>query len=237
MRVLLGLVASVDLWAPLPAGAAVAVLPGGVIRRRPVSGLIGAALAAAGWFVSPVLGILGLSAGLVVVARSGKKAHRSFRCLVAALLPPAAGAAMAEGFSPGSTGPIGWIGRRPLLLAGSCVAIAIAGLALRRAMRPELDPLRHATPEMRREVIDRDGNRCCYCGANGNALGVQLALDHVVPWAKGGRTHPSNLQLLCPVCNSLKSDLSDKEARRRFQEQHGFEAGSFPKNWLQRLLY
>ena len=30
--------------------------------------------------------------------------------------------------------------------------------------------------------------------------------DHIVPWSKGGKTIPDNLQMLCKRCNGLKSD-------------------------------
>ncbi len=30
--------------------------------------------------------------------------------------------------------------------------------------------------------------------------------DHIVPWSKGGKTVPENLQMLCRRCNGLKSD-------------------------------
>ena len=30
--------------------------------------------------------------------------------------------------------------------------------------------------------------------------------DHIVPWSKGGKTTPDNLQMLCRRCNAIKSD-------------------------------
>lgn len=30
--------------------------------------------------------------------------------------------------------------------------------------------------------------------------------DHIVPWSKGGKTVPENLQMLCRRCNAVKSD-------------------------------
>ena len=30
--------------------------------------------------------------------------------------------------------------------------------------------------------------------------------DHIVPWSKGGKTVPENLQMLCRRCNGQKSD-------------------------------
>ncbi len=35
---------------------------------------------------------------------------------------------------------------------------------------------------------------------------VKGYVDHIVPWSKGGKTVPENLQMLCRRCNALKSD-------------------------------
>lgn len=61
---------------------------------------------------------------------------------------------------------------------------------------------------LRIRVLHRDKYRCCICGsspAKGHA--VDLEVDHVVPWSKGGETVLENLQTLCETCNSGKSDL------------------------------
>ena len=52
----------------------------------------------------------------------------------------------------------------------------------------------------------RDGARCRLCGAVPRE-DVQLHVDHVKPWSKGGDTVLENLQILCNVCNIGKSDV------------------------------
>lgn len=55
--------------------------------------------------------------------------------------------------------------------------------------------------EIATAVWNRDGGKCCICGAKEN-----LEFDHIIPLAKGGATSFRNLQLLCRSCNRLKSD-------------------------------
>ena len=62
------------------------------------------------------------------------------------------------------------------------------------------------------EVWRRDGGRCAFVGAAGTRCGetAWLELDHVVPWAMGGRSDdPANVRLLCRAHNQ-------SEARRVF---------------------
>jgi len=57
-------------------------------------------------------------------------------------------------------------------------------------------------------VMRRDGFSCRTCGASpAKSPGVDLVLDHIVPWEKGGETTIDNLQTLCRRCNSGKSNL------------------------------
>jgi 5-methylcytosine-specific restriction endonuclease McrA len=57
-------------------------------------------------------------------------------------------------------------------------------------------------------VLRRDHFRCCCCGASpANDQSVQLVVDHINPWSKGGETVFENLQTLCSKCNNGKSDL------------------------------
>jgi hypothetical protein len=74
----------------------------------------------------------------------------------------------------------------------------------RSMMRAEEDghPTRIPIPvEVRRAVFERDGGRCCECGAT-----FDLQYDHILPVALGGATTLENLQLLCADCNRRKSD-------------------------------
>lgn len=56
--------------------------------------------------------------------------------------------------------------------------------------------------------IKRDNFKCCACGASpAKAPSVELHIDHIIPWSKGGETTIDNLQTLCSKCNLGKSDL------------------------------
>ena len=61
---------------------------------------------------------------------------------------------------------------------------------------------------MRFLVMQRDNFKCCACGASpAKDPSVELHIDHIIPWAKGGETIIDNLQTLCSKCNLGKSDL------------------------------
>lgn len=61
---------------------------------------------------------------------------------------------------------------------------------------------------LRWRVLQRDHFTCCACGASPAITpGVDLHVDHVVPWSKGGDTVIENLQTLCSACNLGKSDV------------------------------
>lgn len=62
---------------------------------------------------------------------------------------------------------------------------------------------------LRYDVLKRDNFRCVQCGASpASKPGVQLHIDHIVAWSKGGETVSKNLQTLCSKCNIGKSDKS-----------------------------
>ncbi len=61
---------------------------------------------------------------------------------------------------------------------------------------------------LRWRVLQRDRFCCCGCGASPALTpGVELHVDHVTPWSKGGETVFENLQTLCSVCNLGKSNV------------------------------
>ena len=57
-------------------------------------------------------------------------------------------------------------------------------------------------------VLQRDNFKCCVCGASpAKNPSVELHIDHIKPWSKGGETVIDNLQTLCADCNIGKSNL------------------------------
>ena len=67
----------------------------------------------------------------------------------------------------------------------------------------------------RREISDRQrfrilvgsGFRCKSCGASPlTQPGVELHVDHVLPWSKGGETTDDNLETKCKQCNLGKGN-------------------------------
>lgn len=63
---------------------------------------------------------------------------------------------------------------------------------------------------LRWQVLQRDRFTCCSCGASpALTIGIQLQVDHKIPWSKGGETTIENLQTLCLACNSGKSNTQE----------------------------
>lgn len=81
------------------------------------------------------------------------------------------------------------------------------------AVQPDVESTRHTTGRdpslrLRWHVLQRDRFTCCACGASpALAPGVELQVDHIVPWSRGGETVLENLQTLCSVCNLGKSNV------------------------------
>lgn len=64
--------------------------------------------------------------------------------------------------------------------------------------------LRVFTDKMKREAYERQNGICKKCGRHFEF--EQMEGDHIVPWAKGGKTTAENCQMLCRKCNGIKSD-------------------------------
>ena len=74
----------------------------------------------------------------------------------------------------------------------------------RRAARRDS---RRITARLRTRVLVRDCSTCRLCGTSPlKDPATTLHVDHIVPWSKGGRTVPANLQTLCARCNLGKGD-------------------------------
>jgi hypothetical protein len=63
------------------------------------------------------------------------------------------------------------------------------------------DKRRAFTGTLRATIYQRDNGACFYCNASVN--GVWDA-DHVIPWARGGRTVAENGVVACRRCNRTK---------------------------------
>lgn len=61
---------------------------------------------------------------------------------------------------------------------------------------------------LRFKVMQRDNFKCCICGRSpATTPNLELHIDHIKPYSKGGETIIENLQTLCSDCNLGKSDL------------------------------
>ena len=82
----------------------------------------------------------------------------------------------------------------PQIKNTSCISVKV-----QKKSRSISDKLRYA-------VLKRDNFKCCACGASpAKDPVVELHIDHILPWSKGGETKLENLQTLCSRCNIGKS--------------------------------
>jgi len=98
---------------------------------------------------------------------------------------------------------------RPLIRTSSVDISAPEVVLVRRFARV---PTQHA-PFPRRNLFQRDGHRCQYCG--GQFRSDQLSIDHVTPRSRGGPTSWENCVLACVRCNSRKGNRTPKQAGLR----------------------
>lgn len=60
---------------------------------------------------------------------------------------------------------------------------------------------------LRYQIMKRDNFKCVLCGASpAKDPNIELHIDHIIPWSKGGESTIDNLQTLCSVCNLGKKD-------------------------------
>ena len=70
---------------------------------------------------------------------------------------------------------------------------------------------RNISERLRFRILLRDGFQCQSCGASPlRDRGVELHVDHILPWSKGGETEESNLQTKCKRCNLGKGNAFSK---------------------------
>lgn len=66
---------------------------------------------------------------------------------------------------------------------------------------------REISDRQRFRILVRDGFRCMRCGASPiKQPGIELHVDHIIPWSKGGETTDDNLQCKCSKCNLGKGN-------------------------------
>lgn len=91
----------------------------------------------------------------------------------------------------------------------------------------------------RRNIFERDGYHCQYCGKRKPRQ--DLNLDHVLPRSRGGRSTWENVVLACYKCNSRKDNRTPSEAGMKLlrkpqkpdwtQIKLGRLTGKMPSSW------
>ncbi len=66
---------------------------------------------------------------------------------------------------------------------------------------------RDISDRLRFRILMRDGFTCSKCGRSPmKEKGVELHVDHIIPWSKGGETILENLETKCQKCNLGKGN-------------------------------
>ena len=73
---------------------------------------------------------------------------------------------------------------------------------------------RGMSPQLRNEILERNGFTCQRCGATANDPDpfnpdrkLRLHIDHIVPISQGGDDSRENLRVLCSACNAGRGNL------------------------------
>ena len=78
----------------------------------------------------------------------------------------------------------------------------------------------------RKKVLERDDNQCIECGKS-NFDGIELAMDHVIPFSRGGESSSGNLVTLCKSCNQKHGNE---------HHPHLFVLAGLDHDWAPQLL-
>lgn len=85
------------------------------------------------------------------------------------------------------------------------------------------------------QLWELQGKRCYYCRKTlihpRDADGF-IHLDHIVPRAKNGKTHPSNLAVCCKICNQEKASKTVKEYMKVKRRECGPEWVGEHVEWI-----
>lgn len=73
---------------------------------------------------------------------------------------------------------------------------------------------RYIPKAVRIAVFERDQDTCQYCGITG----VEMHIDHVQPFSRGGSNDIENLKLACAPCNISKRDKTLEEWGGRHEQ-------------------
>jgi 5-methylcytosine-specific restriction endonuclease McrA len=101
---------------------------------------------------------------------------------------------------------------------------------------PAVDDMsRHVPQDVRREVFERDGMQCTYVDAHGRRCACRafLELDHVIPFARGGKPTVDNLRVRCRPHNlwyaeqTFGRDHIEEQIHLRRRKCEGLEATPF----------
>jgi len=65
--------------------------------------------------------------------------------------------------------------------------------------------IRTFTDKQKREAYERQKGICPQCGETNHYELNEMEADHITPWHEGGKTEPSNCQMLCKLHNRMKS--------------------------------